>query len=314
MTSPRSVSDRARSFQADLVLVGVTVVWGSSFVVVKNAFADSPPLLFLFWRFLIATALLAVILPFRRRTPGLWRDGLVVGSLLAGGMALQAAGIPSTTASKAGFLTGLSVVLTPFAAYMRTRKLPSRENAIGLTLAAAGFGLLTFPVGGGPFNRGDALVFGCGIVFAFYIVELAERSARHDAVWLTAVQLATVALVAGAGSMLLRAAGPAGLPESAAESLPVVWHGTFLWSVLYLASLGTVGTFFSQTWAQARMPATHAAIIFALEPVFAAIFAAWFLGDRLGSRGIAGGVLVLAGIAVSEVRLRGEMTLRGGER
>jgi len=93
-----------------------------------------------------------------------------------------------------------------------------------------------------------------------------------------------------------------------------MWEGTFLWSVLYLGSVGTVGTFFGQTWAQARMTATHAAILFALEPVFAALFAAWVLRERLGSRGVLGGVLVLAGIVVSELRLRrkADPSLRSG--
>ncbi len=291
------------ALRADAVLIGVTIVWGSSFVVVKNAFEASPPLQFLFWRFLIALAILAPVLIFRRRTPGLWRDGLVVGLLLAAGMGLQVLGIPRTTASKAGFLTGLSVVLTPFAAYLRSRKIPSLENAAGFALAAAGFLLLTFPAEGGPVGRGDVLVFGCGVVFAFYIVELSERSGRQDAVWLTAVQLATVVAVAGVASLLLRAPALSHLPEAVAESRPVVWEGTFLWSVLYLGSLGTVGTFFSQTWAQRAMSATHAAIIFALEPVVAALFGAWLLHDRLGGRGIVGGALVLAGIVVSELRI-----------
>jgi drug/metabolite transporter (DMT)-like permease len=83
-----------------------------------------------------------------------------------------------------------------------------------------------------------------------------------------------------------------------------VWEGAFLRGVLYLGTIGTVGTFLSQTWAQRHMSATHAAIIFALEPVWAALFAAWFLGERLGARGYWGGALVLAGIVVSELRLR----------
>ena len=277
------------------MLVGVTFVWGTSFVIVKNAFAGSPPLQFLFWRFLIASAILAPLAIRRARTPGLLRDGLVVGALLAGGMSLQVLGVPSTTASKAAFLTGLSVVLTPFAAYLRSRRLPSAENAVGVALAGAGFLLLTYPPEGAHFNRGDVLVFGCGVVFAFYIVELGERSARHDAIWLTLRQLGTVAIVAGLGSLVLRAPVFAGMAEGAAEHRPVLWQGTFLWSVLYLGSVGTVGTFFGQTWAQARMSATHAAILFALEPVFAAI---------LAGRGVAGALLVLAGIVVSETRLR----------
>ena len=300
------VEDRSRgNLRADAVLVAVTLVWGSSFIVVKNAFERSPPLQFLFWRFGIAACLLAPFLLLRRRSPGLLRDGLVAGALLAGGMSLQVLGVPSTTASKAAFLTGLSVVLTPFAAYVRTRKLPSLENALGVLLAGAGFFLLTFPTDGGPIGRGDVLVGACGVVFAFYIVELAERTPGHDALALTGIQLACVCAVAGAASLLLRLPVFAALPESAREARPVVWQGTFLWSVLYLASVGTVGTFFGQTWAQKRMSAIHAAIIFALEPVFAALFAAWLLRERLGMRGIAGGVLVLAGIGVSEMRFRG---------
>ncbi|HYK40969.1 MAG TPA: DMT family transporter [Thermoanaerobaculia bacterium] len=298
------MASESRSLRADAVLVGVTFVWGTSFVVVKNAFAGSPPLQFLFWRFLIAAAILTPLAIRRARTPGLFRDGLVVGALLAGGMSLQVLGVPSTTASKAAFLTGLSVVLTPFAAYLRSRKLPSAENAVGVALAGAGFVLLTYPAEGAHFNRGDALVFACGVVFAFYIVELGERSARHDAIALTLLQLGTVAVVAGIGSAVLRAPVFVGLAEGAAEHRAVLWQGTFLWSVLYLGSVGTVGTFFGQTWAQARMSATHAAILFALEPVFAAILAAWVLGDRLGARGIAGALLVLVGIVVSETRWR----------
>jgi len=299
--------DTKKALRADAVLVGVTLVWGTSFVVVKNAFEKSPPLQFLFWRFGIATLLLgALLLLFggRRRSPGIVLDGLVVGALLAGGMGFQVLGVPSTTASKAAFLTGLSVVLTPFAAYVRTRKLPSLENALGVVLAGAGFVLLTFPTKGGPIGRGDLFVGACGVVFAFYIVELAERSPRHDALALTGIQLACVCALAGAASLVLRLPIFAALPEAARETRPVVWQGTFLWSVLYLASLGTIGTFFGQTWAQKRMSATHAAIIFALEPVFAALFAAWLLKERLGLRGVLGGVLVLAGIAVSEMRLR----------
>jgi drug/metabolite transporter (DMT)-like permease len=304
--TPTNGGETEKNLRADGVLVGVTLVWGTSFVVVKNAFEKSPPLQFLFWRFGIAAVLLAAVLLILRRprTPGLLRDGLVVGALLAGGMGFQVLGVPGTTASKAAFLTGLSVVLTPFAGYLRTRRLPSLENAIGVALAGAGFFLLTWPTDGGPIGRGDLLVGACGVVFAFYIVELAERSPGHDALTLTGIQLACVCVLAGAASLLLRLPIFSALPESAREARPVVWQGTFLWSVLYLATVGTIGTFFGQTWAQKRMSAIHAAIIFALEPVFAALFAAWLLKERLGTRGIAGGVLVLAGIAVSEMRLR----------
>jgi drug/metabolite transporter (DMT)-like permease len=284
--------------RADLALVAVTLVWGSSFVVVKNVVAGSPPLAFVFFRFLLAT-LVCLLLSWRRpRTRGLLRDGTIIGGLLAAGMILQVLGQVETSASKAAFLTGLSVVLVPFAAFARTRRLPSLENGIGITLAAVGFLLLTLPQGGGPINRGDVLVFGCAIVFAFFIVEIALRAGRHDPSWLTVIQLTVVAVVAGIASAVFRAAG------SAVELRPVVWEGTFLRGVVYLATIGTVGTFLTQTWAQRHMSATHAAIIFALEPVWAALLAAWLLGERLPRTGLWGGVLVLAGIVVSELRLR----------
>jgi drug/metabolite transporter (DMT)-like permease len=295
---------RARRLRADAVLIAVTIVWGSSFIVVKEVVRDSPPLTFLFWRFLLATALILPLALGRGGTPRLFRDGLAAGLLLAAGMASQVVGQTETTASKAAFLTGLSVVLTPFAAYLRTRRLPSLENGVGIALASLGFFLLTFPTGSAAFDRGDLFVTACGIAFAFYIVELGERTAAHDPIRFTAVQLAVVTVAAGVLSLLLRTPLLSGLHAAAAEARPVVWRGAFLWGVLYLGSIGAVGTFFGQTWAQRHMPATHAAIIFALEPVVAALLAAWLLGERLGRRGLLGGALVLAGIIASETRLR----------
>ncbi len=287
------------------MLAAVTVVWGSSFIVVKDVVRDSPPIAFLFWRFLLAAVLILPLALRRGGTPRLLRDGLAVGLLLAVGMAFQVVGQTETTASKAAFLTGLSVVLTPFAAYLRTRRLPSLENGAGIALASLGFFLLTFPRGAAVFDRGDLFVTACGIVFAFYVVELGERTAAHDSLRFAGVQLAVVALAAGALSLLLRMPLFSGLHAAALEARPLAWRGTFLRGVLYLGSIGTVGTFFGQAWAQKHMSATHAAIIFALEPVVAALLAAWLLEERLGPRGLLGGALVLAGIVASETRLRG---------
>ena len=279
------------------------MVWGSSFIVVKNVVRDSPPLAFLFWRFLLAALVVLVLTRARGVTGELLRDGAAAGLLLAAGMVLQVIGQTETTASKAAFLTGLSVVLTPFAAYLRSRRLPSLENGVGITLASVGFFLLTFPRGGGPLNRGDLFMTACGVAFAFYIVELGERTGGHESLRLTGVQMAVVAVSGGVLSLLLRWPVLSGLHAAAVEARPVVWQGTFLWSVAYLGTIGAVGTFLAQTWAQRHMSATHAAIIFALEPVVAALLAAHYLGERLGGRGIVGGFLVLAGIVVSELRL-----------
>ena len=304
---PRSDEPLPIRLRADAALLGVAAVWGLSFVVVKNALETAPPLAFLFARFSLAALLLAPVIRRPARSPRLLRDGLVVGLVLALGMSLQVLGQVTTTASKAAFLTGLSVVLTPFAAYLRSRRLPSLENGVGISLASAGFFLLTFPKTG-VFNRGDGLMLGCGIVFAFYVVELGERASRHDPLRLTAIQLAVVGGVAGALALLIRAPGLSALRAAAGEARPFSLSGSLVASVVYLATIGTVGTFVGQTWAQRHVTATHAAILFALEPVFTAILAAWLLSERLGARGTLGGILVLAGIVVSEIRLRRRVT------
>ena len=290
---------RGRRFRADAVLVAVAVVWGIDFVMVKNLLGAVPALPFLFWRFLLAALCgLAVLRP-ARRTPRMWMDGARLGVLAVLGMGLQILGQVRTTASNASFLTGLASVLTPLAAFLLTRRWPTLENAVGLAVAGSGFVLMTFPAGGGPVNAGDLIVFVSAFVWAFYIVELAERSPRHDAAWLSMIQIGMVTLASGAASL-----AEGGVPELRAGIAPILARPDWIAQAVFLAAVGTTGTFLFQTWAQRQMSATHAAIIFTLEPVVTALAAAAFLGERLGPRGWAGGLLVLAGIVVSELRLR----------
>ncbi len=290
---------RWRRLRADAVLVAVAVVWGTDFVMVKNLLGAVPALPFLFWRFALAGLFGLVLLRPARRTPRLWADGTRLGVLAVLGMALQILGQVRTTASNASFLTGLASVLTPLAAFLLTRRWPTLENAAGLALAGGGFVLMTFPAAGGPVNAGDLIVFVSAFVWAFYIVELAERSPLHDAAWLSMIQIALVALAAGTAALV-----EGGVPALRAGVAPILERPYWIAQVVFLAAVGTTGTFLFQTWAQGQMSATHAAIIFTLEPVVTALTAAAFLGERLGSRGWAGGVLVLAGIVVSELRLR----------
>ncbi len=288
-----------RRLRADAVLVAVAIVWGTDFVMVKNLLGAVPALPFLFWRFALAALCGLFTLRSRRRTAGVWADGGRLGALAALGVGLQIVGQTRTTASNASFLTGLASVLTPLAAFLLTRRWPTLENAAGLALAGSGFVLMTFPSGGGPVNVGDLLVFVSAIVWAFYIVELAERSPRHDPAWLAMIQIGVVALASGAAAL-----AEGGTPALRSGIAPILQRPDWLAQAVLLAAVGTTGTFLFQTWAQRQMSATHAAIIFTLEPVVTALTAAAFLGERLGPRGWAGGVLVLAGIVVSEMRLR----------
>lgn len=303
MNSISSEKD-ANALRADVVLLVVTIVWGSSFVVVRHALDTAPPFFLLFCRFALGAAFLAPLLWRRARPVALGRDGWILGALLALEMSLQVSGQAGTTATNAGFLTGLACVVTPFVAVARTRRMPTIGNGIGIALASVGFLLLTFPGRGASFQRGDLLVAASAVVLAVYAVELAERGSRHDALWLTGAQLSIAALGAGALSLLVRSPLFSGTVAATLESRPVDWHGPFPGSVLYLGLFCTFLAFLGWTWAQGRMSAIHGAILLALEPVVAWLLAAWLLDERLGSRGAAGALLVLAGIAVSELRLR----------
>src|SRR5262249_55237871 len=183
-------------------------------------------------------------------------------------------------------------------------KLPSLENGLGILLASAGFFLLTFPASGGPVSRGDLYVAAGGVVFAFYGVELAERGGKHDPFWVAALPVGGAMAVAGGFSLLLRLPAFSAVPAAALEARPIPWHSDFPVSAAYLAVVCTFLGFLGWTWSQGRMSAVHGAILLALEPVFASLFAAWFLGERFGPRGYAGAALILAGILVSEIPWR----------
>ena len=299
-TTARSVP-RPEALRADLVLVLVTAIWGSTFIVNRLALETAPPLVFVLVRFALASLVLLALTRGRTRTPGLARDSAVIGVLLAIGIGSQIAGQLFTTASKAAFVTGLSVPLTPVAGYLMTKKRPSRENLTGLVLAAAGFALLTWPRGAAGWNRGDLLIVATAVSYAILIVVMAETAPKHDVRWYSFGQIAAGALAVGAARLalapFLRGTGT----FAAAESRPLVLTPRIVAAILWMALVATVVTFLAQTWAQQRMQATHAAILFALEPVFTALFAAVFLGERMSGRDWSGAALVLAGIVVSEL-------------
>ena len=295
---------REKALTADLVLVFVTAIWGSTFVVNRIVITgDIPPLYFLLLRFSIAGVVLLLLARGRPRTPGLFADSLAVGGLTALGIGFQLAGQVYTTASKAAFITGLSVPLTAPVAYLVTRKRPSVENLAGLALATAGFAVLAWPRNLSGINSGDLLVVVTALLYAYIVVRLSESSGRHDVRRFAAGQIACAA----ATTLLMRLAVQPFLGRREtffrAEARPLVVDERLLASLVWMALAATVVTFLLMTWAQARMSATHAAVIYALEPVFATLLAGVFLGERLSGSDLWGGALVLLGILVSEIPL-----------
>lgn len=303
----------------DAALVLVTLIWGSTFVMAKDVLDYWPPLAYITVRFALAAIVLLALFPRRILDAGRaeWRAGATLGLVLSLAFAGQAVGQVYTTPSKSAFITGLTTPLVPFIALLWLRVRPSLENLAGVTLASVGGILILIPQEAGV-NPGDVLTLLCTLLFAAHITLLSLYSRRVDVRQLTVLQIASAAVVLvfvwlgfQACSALL-VGHP--LPEVVMrESAPLVFNGRVLWQIIYLALVATVATFLLWTWGQSRMSATHAAIIFSLEPVFATIIAVAVRGSRewMGGRATLGAALVFLGIIVSELRFGGERRAAG---
>lgn len=270
-----------RPLIAYAALALASLLFGVTFVVVKDAVAIVPPLTFVGWRFLLGAALLfAMGLPRGRQ---LWRDGSIAGLLLFAGYSLQTQGLTSTSASNSGLVTGLYVVLTPLLAAAVSRRAPRPIVIAGALLAISGFAVLTV-VDDFRLAAGDAYTVACAVAFAAHIVFLARSAQRHRVLPFTAVQLLVTALL-GLGSARIIEGGA--LPPKAA------------WAAIVLTGfLVSAGAFYLQVWSQTVIGPSRTAIVLALEPAFAALSGAVFLGERLGLRGLLGAALILGGIYV----------------
>lgn len=270
-----------RRLLAYSALALASLLFGVTFVVVKDAVAIVPPLSFVGWRFLLgAVFLLAIRLP---RGRVVWRDGTIAGLLLFAGYALQTQGLTATSASNSGLVTGLYVVLTPLLAAVVARRAPRPVVVAGALLAIVGFAVLTI-ADDFRLSPGDAYTAGCAVAFAAHIVFLAKSAHRHRVLPFTAVQLLVTAALGLGASWVIEGVGT---PPTAS------WPAILLTGILVSA-----GAFYLQVWSQTVIGPARTAIVLALEPAFAALSGAVLLGERLGLRGLAGAAFILGGIYV----------------
>lgn len=270
-----------------LALVGVTAIWGSTFVVVQDAITKMPVTDFLTWRF--ALAALAMLLLRPRSVAALGRSGrqagLLLGLALGAGYLLQTLGLQHTSAAVSGFITGMFVVLTPLGAAVLLRTPPGRAAWGAVALATVGLGLLSLH--GLSVGPGELLTLGCAAAFALHIVGLGQWAGSYDAFGLAVVQLLTTA---GLCAVVAVPGGLAVPPDAG------------VWGALALTALAaTALAFVVQTWAQAHLPPTRAAVVMTMEPVFAGIFAVAVNGDALGPKTLLGAALVLGAMVLTEV-------------
>jgi drug/metabolite transporter (DMT)-like permease len=275
--------------KAELMLVAICIVWGLSFIVVKEALAYASPLAFIAVRFVLAGVASAIILRpgVRHLTRGALRAGLVLGLFLLGGYVLQVSGLVLTTPSKSAFITAFSVVLVPVILALGGVPL-ARSNVIAAVAGLLGLYVLLAPSGAHEINRGDLLTLAGSVSFALYIVFVGRYAGRFDFRTLVPAQL----LVVGLGAALA-------LPFDSHAT--VQWTPSFLAALAMTAFLATVLAFSVQNWAQRYTPPAHTALILSLEPVFAALASRLITGEHMGGRLIAGSVLMLGGILISEV-------------
>ena len=277
---------------ADLALLLLTLAWGTTFLLVKNALAGTSTGVFLLLRFAVAAGALAAVVVWRgeRPTRALLRHGVLLGLTMFAGFGLQTLGLRATTPARSGFLTGLSVLIVPFLARFLFGRHVRASAWAGVALAVAGLLLLTRPFGSdlsAEIRAGDLLTAGCAVAFALQIIYASEWTRHHPVALLTLVQVGTtVALVP-----LLLPLEPIQLAAT-----PALWA-----TVLYTGLAMTAGAYFVQNWAQRHTTAVRAALIFSLEPVAAALFSHLVGGEPLVPLDWWGGGLIVAGVVMGEV-------------
>jgi drug/metabolite transporter (DMT)-like permease len=286
----------SRHWQAEAALVLLALIWGGTFVVVKEALHDISTMYFLALRFTFAA--LCMVLLFARAFRNMsrrkllcgFRAGLIVGVLLWLGFALQTWGLEYTSAGNSGFLTGLYIILVPVISAVVFRRKPRMLDIVGVAAAGIGLVLLTAPAPaqGLGFNRGDVLTIACAVAFAIHLLTLGHFSQRESFEAVATGQVACTALVSALGLFFER-------PRA-------TWHAA-LWAAILITGLFATALAFSlQTWAQQYTTPTRTALILSLEPVFAFLAAILFAHEAATWRSVLGGALIVAGIVVVELR------------
>jgi drug/metabolite transporter (DMT)-like permease len=296
----------SKRLRADFALVICALIWGATFVVIKDALADMSVIAYIAVRFGIAAVLMAAIYWRAVRSLTLrevWA-GVQIGLFMFAGYMFQIMGLRWTTPSKAAFVTGMYVVFVPIVLAIFGRRRISIWIWAGALAALAGLYFLSVPPEGlGRLNRGDPIVFGCAVMFAFHMIFISRNVAKYSVASLSFLQVATTAVLA---TVLVPIAAAAGW-----EQPKLLWTPYVIFAVLATAIGATAVCFSLQTWAQKHTSASRAAILLTLEPVFAAVTSVTLGGERIGARMMLGALLIFGGILVAE--WKGSTESRPGE-
>lgn len=273
-------------------LVLVAFFWGMTFTVIKGALDDVAVSLFLAQRFLLAFFILLLARPLSKQSLDIYtlgRGGLL-GLQVVAGYALQTVALLYTTASNTAFLTGLNVVWVPILAVPLFKRRLEPAKAVGAFLSVGGIYLMCGLLGKGgfgPLNRGDTYALACAVFFALHILYTGRYAARCDSYWLAVVQLGTIGGIFGVTALV--------------KGYPLFsWNPNIAGALILCSFFATVLPFLIQTIVQKWVSPSDTALIFCLEPVFAALFAWGLAGEAMGRMEFWGAGLILTGMVVSE--------------
>ena len=281
-----------------------TLIWGGTFALIKSAFEDISPSLFLALRFSIATLLL---LPFIFNVlRNVNKQTIVAGSILGifyfTGFAAQSVGLNLTTATKSGFITGTFVVFIPILQLIIEKRIPKWFNVLSVILVLLGLIMLSsrgenvvefLSQLGSDFNLGDFFTLICALLFAFQVVYVDVFTKKYDYLPMVFIQL----LITGLGGFLL-----AGIfSVTGIELIKFNFSNNIIFALLYTSVFASILATIIQLKFQKNVSPTKAGIIFSIEPIFAAIFAYFLLNEKISNFGLIGCVLIFAGLIISEV-------------
>jgi drug/metabolite transporter (DMT)-like permease len=293
-----------KKFIPEAALLLVTLIWGGTFVIIKNAFEDISAMLFLTIRFGVAALLLLIF--FRKVVLKLGKPiiiaGLLLGSVYFISYATQSVGLLFTSATKSAFITGTFVIFTPIFQLIIIKKAPRKGTILGIILVLFGLLLLSgkgdsltevFAELGGGFNIGDILTLFCAMAYGLYIVFLDRESKKFDFMPLVFLQILFTAIASFLFTIFFSATG--------IEEIKFSLSGGVITAVLYTSLLATIITTTLQTKYQKELTPSKAGVILSFEPIFAAVSAYILLGETLTIFGIAGGIFIFGGLLCTEL-------------
>ncbi len=274
--------------KADLSMLFVAFIWGTTFVIVKNALLEIGPFLYLGLRFLLAFAVLALLSPqnIGKVNRHSLTTGMIMGLVLLFGYAFQTVGLQYTTSSNAGFITGVSVVLVPIIYYSLRRRLPPNGTIFAVVSVTIGLYLLSVPNGLSSMAYGDLLILVCALCFAIHIVLVDLYSHLYNAIAITGIQILFVGLVCLGIGLLI-------------EPWPAKFSVSLIVAIIVTAVFATALAFLIQNALQKYSTPTRFAIVLTAEPVFAALAGYWCAGEMFSTKALIGASLILGSMIIS---------------